>query len=825
MKRSVSGTMLMLLLMTMLSILLNIKPVESQPRTIIVPDDYLTIQEAINNAVDGDAIYVRAGTYYENVVVNKTIILIGESRENTIIDGKGVGKVLELTVDGILISNFTITNGEVGIHITNSHKHMIRNNIIARNVRGATGTYYTYTTYENNLVKENEYGLDFGHLGGPSSSHNFAINNEFYDNFVGIYVSASEGNNTIENNLFYKNNIGVVLDNTQNNQVIGNTFVNNTREGGFNHGIYLRNAAHNRIERNSFISNNVGVFMDRGYKNVIQRNNFTSNSYGVYLTFNESLTYWGWSFNNQIIKNCFLNNTYGVYSNIGAAAFINSQFNTTILENEIKNNVYGVFLYLSPVNIIWGNILLQNDYGLHIELSSGNFVTNNTIAGNRINGLTLHLSSDNSLILNNIIRSNIGLALSLSSNNLICRNVIADNNIGIKIESNGNTIYNNDFVDNVQHVATDWLWSGNKWNATYPIGGNYWSDYVGIDVYRGPYQNETGSDGIGDTPYLIYKHEFFGKYYYDYYPLMKPCILKCYTINITSTMGGTTDPSPGTYTYVNGTIITVTAIPNAGYSFDHWLFDGSLRTENPITVIMNTNHTLIAYFIDDTAPVTADNYDGLWHNANFTITLTSIDHGSGVAETYYRINNGPVKAVSVDGQPLITVEGVNNTLEYWSVDWAGNEELPHKILTGIKLDKTAPSIVHVLRVPEDNVEPGQDVKVSVNVTDLLSGVQNVVLSYTLNHGTSWNNLTMTYNSTNGLYETTIKVQQANVQVKYKIIAYDIAGNCRVEDNSGQYYTYTVIPEFSLTIILTMFMLTTTILLVLTKKRRLFMPRH
>jgi hypothetical protein len=205
--------------------------------------------------------------------------------------------------------------------------------------------------------------------------------------------------------------------------------------------------------------------------------------------------------------------------------------------------------------------------------------------------------------------------------------------------------------------------------------------------------------------------------------------------------------------------------------------------------------------------------------------LTSIDHGSGVAETYYRINNGPVKAVSVDGQPLITVEGVNNTLEYWSVDWAGNEELPHKILTGIKLDKTAPSIVHVLRVPEDNVEPGQDVKVSVNVTDLLSGVQNVVLSYTLNHGTSWNNLTMTYNSTNGLYETTIKVQQANVQVKYKIIAYDIAGNCRVEDNSGQYYTYTVIPEFSLTIILTMFMLTTTILLVLTKKRRLFMPRH
>ena len=196
------------------------------------------------------------------------------------------------------------------------------------------------------------------------------------------------------------------------------------------------------------------------------------------------------------------------------------------------------------------------------------------------------------------------------------------------------------------------------------------------------------------------------------------------------------------------------------------------------------------------------------------------DNLSGVSETYYRINNGPVKAISIDGQPLITTEWMNNTIEYWSVDNAGNEELSHKILTGIKLDKTAPSIMHVSRVPENNVEPDQEVKVSVNVTDFLSGVQNVVLSYTLNYGKSWNNLIMTYNSTNGLYETTIKVQQANVQVEYKIIAYDNAGNCRVEDNSGQYYTYTVIPEFPSPIILTISILTTTILLILARYRRL-----
>jgi parallel beta-helix repeat protein len=94
---------------------------------------------------------------------------------------------------------------------------------------------------------------------------------------------------------------------------------------------------------------------------------------------------------------------------------------------------------------------------------------------------------------------------------------------------------------------------------------------------------------------------------------------------------------------------------------------------------------------DTTPPVTFHNYDGLWHTADFTINLTATDDPSGVAETYYRINNGPIQNVSSHGQPLITIESANNTLEYWSVDKVGNEELPHKILIGVKLDKTAPA--------------------------------------------------------------------------------------------------------------------------------------
>jgi PKD repeat protein len=89
-------------------------------------------------------------------------------------------------------------------------------------------------------------------------------------------------------------------------------------------------------------------------------------------------------------------------------------------------------------------------------------------------------------------------------------------------------------------------------------------------------------------------------------------------------------------------------------------------------------------------PETTENYDGLWHNSDFTIMLSATDDYSGVSETYYKINNGPTRQLSVNGQPRITTEGANNTLEYWSVDNVGNEETHHTILD-IKLDKTAPT--------------------------------------------------------------------------------------------------------------------------------------
>jgi hypothetical protein len=75
-------------------------------------------------------------------------------------------------------------------------------------------------------------------------------------------------------------------------------------------------------------------------------------------------------------------------------------------------------------------------------------------------------------------------------------------------------IYHNNFVGNTIQASVDSASVSNAWDNGYPSGGNYWSDYNGTDLYNGPYQNVTGSDGIGDTTYSIDANNT------DHYPLM-----------------------------------------------------------------------------------------------------------------------------------------------------------------------------------------------------------------------------------------------------------------------------------------------------------------
>jgi parallel beta-helix repeat protein len=113
-------------------------------------------------------------------------------------------------------------------------------------------------------------------------------------------------------------------------------------------------------------------------------------------------------------------------------------------------------------------------------------------------------------VLNN---SEEGIGLYRSSrNNVVSGNNVINNSYGIWFyQSYGNWIYNNNFIDNIPQVYPSF--ANNLWNTSYPSGGNYWSrNYGGTDVYRGVYQNETGSDGIGDTPYVQDNYPLMGRF-------------------------------------------------------------------------------------------------------------------------------------------------------------------------------------------------------------------------------------------------------------------------------------------------------------------------
>lgn len=240
---------------------------------------------------------------------------------------------------------------------------------------------------------------------------------------------------------------------------------------------------------------------------------------------------------------------------IGAEAGIginlSSRIGVTVKNATIKNFQTGILLWNSCGNNIYkSNIVANTEYGIYLECSDDNNITQNNIESNvcgicildscdnnlivdnnlRVNedGIYLKCSSFNRILKNSITRNQKGIFLEISYNNSIVGNTIARNQYAITLrQSNGNSFYHNNFIDNDQQVD-DWSplhLSINTWDLGYPSGGNYWSDHIYVDLHSGPYQNETGSDGIGDTTYIIYgnnvdNYPLVGKFY-DFEVILK----------------------------------------------------------------------------------------------------------------------------------------------------------------------------------------------------------------------------------------------------------------------------------------------------------------
>ena len=96
---------------------------------------YLRIQDAIDAADEGDTIFVYGGTYRENLIIDKTLSLVGEDMNNTIIDGGGKVDVVYVSADWVNITGFTLTNNgpdykDAGIELNSNRNCKIMNNNI-----------------------------------------------------------------------------------------------------------------------------------------------------------------------------------------------------------------------------------------------------------------------------------------------------------------------------------------------------------------------------------------------------------------------------------------------------------------------------------------------------------------------------------------------------------------------------------------------------------------------------------------------------------------------------------------------------------------------
>lgn len=500
---------------------------------------------------------------------------------------------------------------------------------------------------------------------------------------------------------------------------------------------------------------------------------------------------------------------------------------TIILGNNVTNTQRGIWLVGSTGNVVFGNKIVENiECAVHLEYSWSNNISGNNIIANTYYGISLKGSSGNNISENHLTNNWCGIWLEYSSSgNVISGNKIANNSRGIALDYSPrnnisenlitnsefgilltgysdhlNRIYHNNFVNNTKQASVT-VGYVNVWDDGYPSGGNYWSDYPGVDFYSGPYQNETGSDGIGDTPYTI------DSYNQDRYPLIYPYGTQTYKLTVTTTIGGTTTPSPGTYTYANGTSVSVAAFPGVNYTFAYWELDGvNVGSENPINVLMTANHTLHAVFLQV-----------------FQLTITSTAGGTA--------NPSPGTYNYTVGTEL-NVTAIPNTgysFAYWLLDEEVRTENPisilmdaNHILEAYFVDDIPPEISEPTQnPPPENVQPNQDVTVTITVTDQGSGVKNVTLWYSIDNGTTWTTLNMTELAAN-TFQATIPGYGNCTWITYKIVAYDNNENMAVADNNGYNYRYHVIPEFSTNIIifLMLAMLTSTLTIIIERKLKI-----
>jgi len=526
MKKSAAfGLVLLLVMVDAFVLAFNIQLGSSEPRTWTVDDDapadFHTIREAVNAANDGDTILVHEGYYAEGQIDISKNGLNLTALGNVTIDGLHQGHVLNITANNMNIKGFkiqnslrqnlycgielqgdnnTITNNTVtknycAIHLLNSHQNIIKlNNIIDHPEFGIVLNHSPNNTItQNKLVADGWHAIYISHSSNNTISHNNLTDHVF----IGIDIHRSS-NNLVTSNRVTDSGAGMALDCAPNNTLRNNTMTNNNCNFALVTDLLELPLAFNDVDRSNTVNgkpicywtnkHNATVPTDAGFVALVNCTNI------------------------KVANLTLERNLHGI------TLFYSS--NTEIARNNITANYRsGIFSSHSPDCTISRNNITDHQYGINVAVSSRTVVIQNTVTCKALDypgtGIDIAHSSDCNITLNNVVNT-YGIILGTISSTTVCFNNVVSNKRGVSLwRSSGNTIFNNNFVDNVLQAS---LTPGyvNAWDDGYPGGGNFWSDYDGVDVYGGVNQDMFGGDGLGDSIRVV------DGVNHDRYPLISP---------------------------------------------------------------------------------------------------------------------------------------------------------------------------------------------------------------------------------------------------------------------------------------------------------------
>ncbi len=439
------------------------------------------------------------------------------------------------TNHSVIAENSVLSNLNCAFSFMSSNFNNVSNNNLSNNwnglfFEGGNGNRIVNNTIHNNThidISPTGIGISL-----TSSSHNILVANSVIGHLGSILLSSESNDNTLVGNYLSSYDSLYSLSGIS---IAGrsNILMNNVMSGDglVIHGRYLQYWNTHIIDTSNIVNgrpvyywkNVTGGTVPLGASEVILANctdvivenqDLTNGSAGIEL---------GFSSNNTISNNTVSDSKKGIYL-VGSDN--NAVFGNIVSDSYVKSYLNwetGIHLENSERNNLSDNNLRGNGHGIVLAKSNNNTVTDNNVWDSTYCGIKVirwpnfGLGSHNNTITNNTVFNNRdGIYIFIESvNNTVAYNSLVNNMNGVYIQdASNNRIHHNNIIDNTQQAYDDR--DTNEWDYGYPSGGNYWSDYVGVDAFSGPNQNLPGSDGIGDTPYVIDADSE------DRYPLMNP---------------------------------------------------------------------------------------------------------------------------------------------------------------------------------------------------------------------------------------------------------------------------------------------------------------